>query len=300
MDRIESMKLLVVTVEEKSLSAAARRLGIPLATVSRNVANLEKYLGAKLLNRSNRQLALTDAGHAYFAACKRILDDLHEAERVAAGEYVAPRGNLIVTAPIVFGRLHLVPILVAFMEVYPEVDVRLVLSDGVANLVEENMDAALRIGVLPDSSLLATKIGEIRRIVCASPAYFEKRGVPQHPSDLRTHCCITFEGQSRPESWNFGASGSVVVPIRSRLAATTAEACVDAARFGTGVTRVLSYQVEEPVRKGELVLALEDYEPTPIPVNLVYRGGGLIPLKLRAFIDFVVPRLRARLNHSAS
>lgn len=202
------------------------------------------------------------------------------------------------TAPIVFGRLHLVPILVAFMGVYPEVDVRVVLSDGVANLVEENIDAALRIGVLPDSTLLATKIGEIRRVVCASPAYFEKRGMPGHPSDLHKHCCITFEGQSRPESWNFGASSSLVAPIHSRLAATTAEACVDAARFGAGVTRVLSYQVEEPLRKGELVMALEEYEPTPIPVNLVYRGGGLIPLKLRAFIDFVAPRLRARLNHS--
>lgn len=296
MDRLESMRLLIVAVEEGSLSAAARKLGIPLATVSRKVSDLEKYLGAKLLNRSNRQLALTDSGHAYFAASKRILDDLDEAERAAAGEYVSARGNLIVTAPIVFGRLHLIPIVVAFMEVYPEVDIRLILSDGVADLVEENIDIALRIGVLPDSTLLATKVGEIRRVICASPAYFERHGVPASPSDLRYHRCITFEGQSHPETWSFGVANALAVPVHSRLAATTAEACVDATRLSAGLTRVLSYQVEEPVRKGELVLALEDYEPAPIPVNLVYRGGGLVPLKLRAFIDFVVPRLRARLT----
>jgi DNA-binding transcriptional LysR family regulator len=299
MDRLGSMKLLVAAVEGGSLSAAARRLGIPLATVSRKVSDLELHLRTKLLNRSNRRLSLTDAGQAYFAASKRILEDIHEAERAASGEYVSPRGELVVTAPIVFGRIHMVPTIVAFLEAYPEVDVRLVLIDRITNLVEENIDAALRISVLPDSTLLATKIGDIRRVVCASPAYFDKHGMPEHPSELTQHRCITFEGQSNPRSWNFGTPKSpIVVPIHTRLTATTAEATIDAAKLGAGLTQVLSYQVEDAFRKGELVLALEQYEPPPTPVSLVFRGGGLVPLKLRAFMDFVAPRLRARLNQA--
>lgn len=299
MDRLESMNLFVATVEQGSLSAAARKLGIPLATVSRKVSDLESHLRTKLLNRSNRRLTLTDSGQAYFATSKRILEEIHEAERAAAGEYTSPRGDLVVTAPIVFGRIHMVPVIVAFLEAYPDVDVRLVLGDRVTNLVEENIDAALRISVLPDSTLLATKITDIRRVVCASPAYFSKHGMPAHPSELSKHGCITFEGQSNPRSWSFGTSKSpIVVPIHTRLTATTAEASIDAAKLGAGITRVLSYQVEDAVRRGELSLALEEYEPAAIPASLVYRGGGLIPLKLRAFIDFVAPRLRARLNQN--
>jgi DNA-binding transcriptional LysR family regulator len=165
MDRIEAMKLLVTTVEKGSLSAAGRSLGVPLATLSRKVSDLEAHLKTKLLNRSNRKLTLTDAGEAYFEASKRILQQIHEAERAAAGEYVAPRGDLVVTAPIVFGRLHMVPIIVDFLDAYPEVDVRLTLGDRVTNLLDEHIDAALRISLLPDSTLLATKVGEIRRVV---------------------------------------------------------------------------------------------------------------------------------------
>jgi DNA-binding transcriptional LysR family regulator len=189
------------------------------------------------------------------------------------------------------------PAVVAFLDAYPEVDVRLALADRVVNLDEEGIDVALRISFLPDSTLLATRICEIRRVVCASPAYFATRGTPKHPSELAQHRCITFEGQSNPGSWSFGAANSpIAVPIHSRLVTTTAEAAIDAAKLGAGITRVLSYQVEEAVRSGELVLALEQYEPASIPVSLVYRGGGLIPLKLRAFIDFVTPRLRACLS----
>ena len=301
MDRIEAMTLLVATVEKGSLSAAGRALGVPLATVSRKVSDLEAHLRTKLLNRSNRRLTLTDAGEAYVAASKRILQQINEAERAAAGEYIAPRGDLVVTAPIVFGRLHMVPPIAAFLEAYPEVDVRLALADRVTNLMEEHIDAALRISLLPESTLLATKVGEIRRVVCGSPAYFDKHGTPAKPADLSELSCITFEGQSNPQSWNFGtAKAPVVVPVHSRLIATTAEASIDAAKLGAGVTRVLSYQVEDAVRKGELVTILEDFEPPPIPVSLVYRGGGMIPLKLRAFLDFMTPRLRASLSQAKS
>ena len=161
------------------------------------------HLRTKLLNWSNRRLTLTDAGQAYFAASKRVLEEIHEMERVASGEYVSPRGDLVVTAPIVFGRIYMVPTIVAFLEAYPEVDVRLLLGDRVTNLVEENIDAALRISILPDSTLLATtEIGDIRRVVCGSPAYFRKHGMPMHPTELNRHPCITFEGQSNPTWWS--------------------------------------------------------------------------------------------------
>ena len=165
-------------------------------------------------------------------------------------------------------KLGMVPTIVAFLEAYPEVDVRLLLGDRVTNLVEENIDAALRISILPDSTLLATKIGDIRRVVCGSPAYFSKHGLPMHPTELNRHPCITFEGQSNPTSWSFGTSKSpIVVPVHTRLTATTAEASIDAAKLGAGITRVLSYQVADAIQKGELVLALEEYEPPPIPVS---------------------------------
>jgi DNA-binding transcriptional LysR family regulator len=290
------MSILVAAVEQGSLSAAARKLGTPLATVSRKVSNLEAHLKTRLLVRSNRQLVLTDAGQTYFATCKRILEEIGEAEKTASGEYSAPRGDLVVSAPIVFGRLHLLPIIVKFLEAYPDVNVRLVLGDRVVNLVEEHIDVALRISVLPDSSLFANRVGTIRRVVCASPSYFANKGTPTHPNELSNHACVTFEGQSSPTSWTFGTpKAPIVVPIRSRFLTTTAEASIDASRLGVGVTRVLSYQVAEAVRAGEMKIVLQEYEPTPIPVSLVHAGGGLIALKLRAFLDYVAPRLKERL-----
>jgi DNA-binding transcriptional LysR family regulator len=195
----------------------------------------------------------------------------------------------------------MVPIVVAFLESYPDVDVRLVLGDRVINLFEENIDVALRISVLPDSSLLATRVGEIRRVVCGSHAYFKARGLPKHPSELAEHACINFEGQSNAREWTFGTKKSpIIVPVHSRLIATTAEASIDAAKLGAGITRVLSYQVADAVRAGEIEIILEEYEPAPIPISLVYQGTGLVTLKVRAFMDFVTPRLRARLNQSAT
>jgi DNA-binding transcriptional LysR family regulator len=296
MDRLESMSMLVAAVEAGSISAAARRLGRPLTTVSRKISDLEAHLGTRLLNRSSRRLTLTDAGRSYVAACQRILDDVREAERAAAGEYAAPRGRLAITAPIVFGRLHVLPVVSEFLGAYPEIDLRLVLADGVINLLEEQIDLAVRIGELPDSSLIAARVGSIRRVICASPAYLSARGSPESPKDLARHDCVTFEGLMAPEAWAFAMGKTVLsVPVRSRLVVNTAEAAVDAAIAGIGLTRVLSYQVAAASEAGRLALVLEDYEPAASPVNLVYGSGRLLPLKLRAFIDFAVPRLKARL-----
>ena len=300
MDRLEAMTLLVTSVEVGSLSGASRRLGVPLPTVSRKISELEAHLKTRLLTRTTRRLALTDAGHSYVAACKRILEEIGEAERAATGEYSAPKGELVITAPIVFGRLHVLPVVTQFLQAYPEIDVRLVLSDHVANLVEDRVDLAVRIGALPDSSLVASRIGAIRRIVCGNPGYFAQRGAPQNPRELSMHDCVTYEGLMAGDRWVFPSGRSeITVPVHSRLIVTTAEAAIDAAVAGLGLTRVLSYQAAVALRAGSLVLALEEFEPEPWPVNLVYHGGRLLPLKLRAFLDFAAPRLKMALSDSS-
>ena len=296
MDRLEAMSILREAVDAGSLSAAGRRLGVPLATVSRKVSELERHLGTRLLNRSSRKLTLTDAGRSYVVACKRILEDVAEAERVASGEYSAPKGNLTLSAPIVFGRLHVLPIVMAFLKHHPDIDIRLVLADRVVDLHEDHVDLAIRIGDLPDSSLVAVRVGSIRRVVCGSPAYFAGRGTPLHPAELSAHDCVSFEGLMASDSWSFRVGKSdTPVAIHSRLVVNTAEAAIDAAVAGVGITRVLSYQVASATKAGALAVVLEAFEPAPVPVNLVHAGQGLLPLKLRAFIDFAAPLLRAGL-----
>jgi DNA-binding transcriptional LysR family regulator len=297
MNELESMRVLVAVVDAGSLSAAGRKLAMPLATVSRKIAQLEMRLKARLLTRSTRQLALTEAGREYVAACRRILDDVHAAERAAAGEYRAPRGEVIVTAPIVFGRLHVLPVICEFLRVYPEVNVRLALGDRIVNLLEDRVDLALRIGTLPDSGLTSTTLGRIRRIVCASPSYLTEHGTPRHPRDLGEHQCISFELLAGADQWRFHVDGrDVSVPVRSRLVVDTAEASVDATIAGAGISCVLSYQAEPAVRMGQLRVLLREFEPAPMPVSFLYSGRGALPLKLRALLDFAAPRLRARLE----
>ena len=297
MDRLEAMSALLAAVEAGSLSGASRKLGMPLATVSRKVSELEKHLRTRLVTRTSRRLILTDAGRSYVAACKRILDDIREAERAAAGEYSAPKGELIITAPIVFGRLHVLPVLLEFLNTYPEIDVRLTLADRVVNLQEDHVDLAVRIGELPDSSLVAMRVGSIGRVVCGSPAYFAERGTPKRPNELSKHDCITFNGLTSPEAWIFpSGKGNISVAVHSRLIVNTAEAAIDAAITGLGITLVLSYQVADALRTGALLLALREFEPPPVPVSLVHAGQGRLALKLRAILDFAAPRLKARLS----
>ena len=298
MNRLEAMSTLLAAVDAGSLSAASRKLGAPLATVSRRVSDLETALRTKLLVRTSRRLELTDAGRSYVAACREILAAVDQAERTAAGEYVSPRGELVVTAPIVFGRLHVLPVIVEFLAAYPDIDLRFVLTDRVTDFVEDQVDVALRIGSLPDSSLVAARLGSVRRVVCASPDYLRRhRPVPTHPAELNKHACISFEGLMSATTWRFPkGKGEMSVDIRSRLVVTTAEAAIDAARAGLGVTRVLSYQVAEALRQRALKVILGDFEPAPSPVSLVYAGQGLLPIKTRAFIDFAVERLRRKLG----
>ena len=291
-DRLDSMFILVTAVDAGSFTAGARELGMPLATVSRRVAELEERLGAQLVTRSTRGLALTEAGATYVAACRRILEQVAEAERAAAGEFSMPRGLLTVTAPIVFGRIHMVPLITAFLKAYPDVDVRLHQGDRMVSFQEEHVDLAVRIGHLPDSSLRARRVGAVREVVCASPAYLTARGEPERAEDLAHHDCITFENLMVADRWRFGDRQ---VRIGSRLIVNTADAAIGAAEAGLGLTRVLSYQVAEAVADGRLKIVLTGDEPEAWPVHLLY-GGGILPQKLRAFIDFAAPRLSAALS----
>jgi DNA-binding transcriptional LysR family regulator len=298
MDRLEAMSLLVAAVETGSFSAASRKLGIPLPTVSRKIAELETHLNTRLLVRSTRKLALTDAGAAYLATAKNILEQVGDAERAAAGEYVKPKGELVIAAPIVFGRLHVLPVVNDFLATFPDIRVRMVFSDRNTDLIDEHIDLAVRIGALPDSSMMATRVGFVRRVVCGSPGYFAAHRTPKKPIDLATLPCVTFDMLTTGSAWTFASpdrKSEQSVPIWSRLSVNTAEAAIDAAISGVGITRVLSYQVARAVKDGQLRIVLTDFEPEPLPVSLIHAGQGLLPLKMRSFLEFAAPRLRKSL-----
>jgi DNA-binding transcriptional LysR family regulator len=300
MDRLDAMSVLLSAVDCGSLSKASRKLGLPLATVSRKVAELEEHLKASILIRSAKGLELTPAGRSYVTAAKAILEQLSEAERAAAGEYTEPRGDLVVTAPIMFGRLHVLPVVTRFLEAFPEVSVGLVMTDRVTHFMDDRVDVALRIGPLPDSTLIATRLGSVRHVVCASPDYLATNGKPTTLEDLERHTLVSFESVSALSSWTFKVDGEdVAIPFRSRLSVNTIDAAIDAGLSGTGIIRAVSYQVAEHVRQNRLAAMLESFEPPPRPVHLVYDKQNRLPLKLRAFVDFVVPRLRERITAAA-
>ncbi len=298
MDRLEAMSLLVAVAEAGSLSAAGRKLGVPLPTVSRKISDLEAHLNTRLLTRSTRKLALTESGAAYLAAARRILDEVSEAERAASGEHAAPRGDLVITAPVVFGRLHVLPVIAEFLSQWPEINVRLVLADRNLHLIDDHVDIAVRIGALVDSALVATQVGAVRSVVCGSPAYFVAHGVPKSPEDVSALSAVTFDPLSSSQHWIFRDPKSkreLRAPVRSRLSVNTAEAAIDGAAAGLGVTRVLSYQAAQAVLDGRIQIVLAEYEPAPSPVSLIHAGHELTPLKVRMLLDFAAPRLRARL-----
>jgi DNA-binding transcriptional LysR family regulator len=289
MDRLETMTILLRVVDRGSFSAASRDLGVPLATVSRKVNELEAHLGTKLLVRTTRKVALTDIGSAYVASTRRILDEIDETERIAAGELHVPRGELILTAPILFGRLHILPIVTDFLAAYPQINVRMLLTDRNLHLIEDHVDMAVRIGPLPDSTMIGTRVGLMRTVVCASPKLLAEQGVPKSPEDLAGLPCVNFELLSPASAWPY-------MPIRPRLSVTTAEAAVWAAAQGLGVTRVLHYQCADAINDGSLRIILANFEVEPLPVHLLHAARGALPAKLRVFLDFAAGRLREGLS----
>lgn len=296
MDRFESMTVFVAVAEARGFSAASRKLGMPLATISRKVAELEDQLRVQLFTRTTRQVALTEIGQQHFATCRRLLEELGEAERLASGEYRAPRGELVVAAPSGLGRSYLTPIVAAFLAAYPDVDIDLRLADRIVNLADEGVDIALRVGELPDSSLIAIRVGTIRQVVCASPAYLKAHGTPTSPSELSLHPCVTFTALGSAHEWAFRHGREVTrIAVRSRLSVSAADAAAEAASAGLGITRLLCYQASPSITAKLLTLLLRGFEPDPLPVSLVYPSGRLMAQKLKAFIDFVVPRLKPKL-----
>jgi DNA-binding transcriptional LysR family regulator len=298
LDRLDAMTALVAAVETGSLSGAGRKLDMPLSTVSRKISELERHLGTRLLVRNTRNLTLTENGSIYLAACRRILDEVTDAERKVAGEYLTPRGDLVLTAPLSFGRLHVLPVVNAFLAQYPDINIKLVLTDRNIHLVDDMIDIALRIGDLPDSSMMATKLGTLSRVTCASPDFLAAQGVPKVPSDVSTLPCITMSLLAGGPKWIYvmpGAKREVSVPIRCRLEVNSADAAVQAAIAGVGVVQLLSYQAVEAVAAGKLRIILRKFERTAIPVNLVHAGQSLLPIKTRVFLEYAAPRLRKSL-----
>jgi len=293
MDRLEAMSVLLAVAEAGSISAASRKLKVPLATISRKVAELEAHLKVRLLMRSNRNISLTEAGQSFVAASRRILQELGDAERDASGENITLKGELVLSAPIALGRFYLLPVVMDFLKDYPSIDVRMMLADRRLNFIENNIDVGLRVGELEDFSLVAKKVGTVRRVVCGSPAYLARRGAPKSPADLKSHDCITFENTLSSQTWEFNIGKSEKsFPIHSRLVVTTAEAATDAAVAGIGLARMLDYQVAAQRRAGALKLVLESFRSSPKPVHLIYEAGKHLPLKIRTFLDYAAPRLK--------
>ena len=298
MDRIDAIAAFVAVAEAGSFVGAARRLGRSPAGLTRAVAALEERLGTRLFTRTTRVVTLTDAGRRHLERCQLILRDVAALESGAAAEREDAAGALVVTASVVFGRLHVVPIVTELLRRHRGVDVRLELSDDVVPLVESGIDVGIRIAHLPDSSLKAMRVGSVRRALYASPAYLAAHGEPPSPPDLPQHATVAFPAPAQPTTrWTLGRGRTRrTVAIAPRLTVNLAEPAIDAAVAGLGITRVLSYMVDHLVRAGALRPVLEAYEPPPIPVHVVHPAGRHLPLRTRLFLDLAVASLRRRFD----
>lgn len=293
MDRLRLMSIFVAVAEAESFAGGARKLGMSPPAVTRAIAALEARLGVRLLTRTTRTVRVTDAGARYLDDCRRVLAEADAADESARGLNAAPRGQLHVTAPVLFGRLYVMPAIEAYLDRYPEVSVNAVFLDRVVNLVDEGLDVAVRIGELPDSSLRALRVGRIRRVVCGSPAYFEQHGTPRHPFDLRQHRMIAASAISPSPEWGFVQNGQPLsVRLQPRLVVNTNDAAIAAAACGWGLTRVLSYMIAPQLAAGRLQTVLEDFEPPPAPIHVLHREGRHASAKVRSFVDLIVERLR--------
>jgi DNA-binding transcriptional LysR family regulator len=290
MDRLHLMSVFVAVAQEQGFAAAARRLNLSAPAVTRAVASLEESLGVKLLNRTTRIVRVTEAGLRYLDDAQRIIAQVQAADAAAAGINSAPKGHLAVTAPVMFGRLFVMPGIVDYLQRYPDTQVDALFLDRVVNLLEEGLDVGIRIGELADSSMRALRVGQVRHIVCASPSYLERHGIPQTPQDLMNHTVVASSAAQSQTDWRFN---NISVRIQPRLTVTSNDAAIVAVKDGLGITRLLSYQVAESLAAGELKILLERFEPNPIPVSIVHRQGRFASAKVRAFIDLMAQRLRA-------
>ena len=305
MDQLHLMRVYVAVAEEQGFAAAARRLAMSPPAVTRAVAGLEESLGVKLLNRTTRHVRTTESGARYLEDARRILAQVKLANEAAAGINADPAGNLVVTAPVMFGQMFVMPGIVDYLQRFPKTQVDALFLDRVVNMLEEGVDVGIRIGELPDSTMRAIKVGSVRRILVASPDYLKQHGIVQSPDALNEHSLISSSAGRLVQEWRFDhptASGrtpvntgkkiGLTIRIQPRLTVTTNDAAIKAACAGFGIARLLSYQVSEQLAKGQLKILLENFEPTAMPVQIVHREGRLASAKVRAFIDLMSERLR--------
>jgi DNA-binding transcriptional LysR family regulator len=289
MDRIDAMQAFVAVADLRGFAPAARKLGLSASGVTRLIAALEDRLGARLLQRTTRSVTLTDAGARYLERARQILADVEEAEGAAEGEHSLPRGRLVVSAPVGFGRLHVAPVMSQYLKRHPEVSADLRLSDLMINLVEEGVDVAVRIGHLADSSLVARHVGEMRRLVVASPGYLKAHGEPRSPEAIASHQTIQFSAMSPQADWRFVRDGEEVrVAPMARLTTNSSDAAIQYAAKDGGLTRVLAYQAAEAIKAGALKIVLAKFEQPPLPIHIVYPTSRLLSAKVRTFIDLVI------------
>jgi DNA-binding transcriptional LysR family regulator len=292
MDRFQEMQVFIAVCEERSFATAARRLNMSAPSVTRAVAALEKRIGTLLLSRTTRSVRLSEAGQRYLTDCRRILSEIEEAEDSAGGSNAAPVGHLTITASLLFGELFVMPLVVGYLDRYSGVSINALLVDRVTHMVEEGIDVAVRIGHLLDSTQHGVKVGEVRRVVCASPAYLAAHGRPQRPDELSQHRVIVSAASALVRRWEFSDEGKPVdIELKSRLTVSANQAAITAASMGWGVTRVLSYQVASRVASGELEILLEDFEQPPLPVHVCYQADRKVSAKVRTFVDYCVERM---------
>jgi DNA-binding transcriptional LysR family regulator len=299
MDRWQAMRVFVQVVDSGGFAPAAKVLHMSPPSVTRAIAKLEDQIGTRLLVRTTRSLKLTAAGEGYVADCRRILTEIAEAEANAAGSFTHPAGLLTVTAPALFGRIHVLPVILDFLDLYPAMQVKTAFVDRVTNLVEEGLDVAVRIAALPASGLVARRIGSIRQVLCGSPDYFARHDEPEKPEDLAGHRIIGRDGLFGHAEWLFGKDSSIRVPVSARLICNTNDAAIAAAVAGWGLSRFQSYQVAPEIQAGRLKIVLADYEREPVPIHIVHSEGRMVSARVRAFVDFAAERLRRRAGVNA-
>ena len=297
MDQLHLIKVFVAVVDSMGFAGAARKLGISPPAVTRAVSELENHLGLRLLTRTTRTVRVTEAGERYAQDCRRIVADLLEADESVSGLHTAPRGRLTVTAPVLFGALHVTPIVTEYLTRYPQVSATCLFLDRVVNLLDEGVDVAVRIGELPDSTLQAVRVGQVRRVICASPAYLAQHGTPQTPAELERHSIVSASSVTPAPEWKLAHRGQAhTVRLQPRMTTTTNDSAVVAALSGFGLTRLLSYQVTEHLRSGRLQTVLTEHEPEALPVHVVHREGRQAPKRVRAFLDLAIEQLRLNEN----
>lgn len=294
MDRLHLMSVFVAVAEAESFAGGARKLAMSPPAVTRAIAALEERLGVKLLTRTTRYVRVTEAGQRYLDDARRVIAAADEADEAAVGINAEPRGHLTITAPVLFGRMYVMPGITDYLQRYPDTTVSAMFLDRVVNMLEEGIDVGIRIGELADSSYKALRVGHVRRVICASPAYLAQHGIPQQPEDLAEHPIIVASSLSPTVEWKFMREGTpIAVRIKPRLTVTSNDAAIEAALRGTGITRLISYQIAPQLAAGELKVVLSEYEPARMPIHVLHREGRNASAKIRSFVDLIAERLRA-------